>query len=491
MNDAVLWLSEKLWGTPMIVLILALGGWFSARMLLPQLRRLGDMVKYLWSGGESTQGLSSFESFAMALGGRVGVGNIAGVATAIHFGGPGAVFWMWVTAFLGAAVALAESSLAQVWKEEINGEYRGGPAYYIEKGIGWKWLAVLYAVGTIFATVITGPTIQSFNIADSVHTAWSVPTWVSGLLVAGLFCLIVFGGMHRLGRVVGLVVPFMAGAYILLGIVVLVLNAEAVPGMFGLIFRSAFGGEPILGGMLGAVIMWGVRRAIYSSEVGTGSAAQAAAAAEVSHPAQQGLAQAFSAYVDTLFVCTVTALIILSSGTYNVVNPAGETLVSQAPGVEPGSAYTQAAIDAVLPGLGAGFVAVALFFFAFTTLLSFGFYAETNIDYLMRGRRGQRAVVTLARLGLAASIVVGALRSSDFAWSLADVGLGIYTWVNLVALVILAPKAIAVMRDYDRQRKEGKEPVFDPEAIGIHNAPVWAEINRRRVARRAEEVTNP
>lgn len=483
MLEITTWISDTLWSTPMIVLVLGLGVWFSIRMLLPQFRRIADMVRYLVGGDESTQGLSSFESFAMALGGRVGVGNIAGVATAIHFGGPGAVFWMWVTAFVGAAVAIAESSLAQVWKEEINGEYRGGPAYYIEKGIGWKWLAVLYAIGTVFATVITGPTIQSFNIATSAETAFSIPAWVMGVLVAGLFCLVVFGGMHRLGRTVGLIVPFMAAAYIILGIVVLVLNADAVPEMFGLIFRSAFGGEAMFGGMLGAVVLWGVRRAIYSSEVGTGSAAQSAAAAEVSHPVKQGLAQGFSAYVDTLFVCTITALMILSSGTYNVVGPDGETVVEHAPGLEAGPDFTQAAIDAVLPGWGAGFIAVAMFFFAFTTLLSFGFYAETNIDYLMRGGRSQRIAVTVARIGLAGSILLGALRSSDFAWSLADVGLGFYTWVNLVALVILAPKAIAVVRDYDRQRREGKDPVFDPEAVGIHNAPVWKEIARRREER--------
>ncbi|WP_307781289.1 alanine/glycine:cation symporter family protein [Agilicoccus flavus] len=424
--------------------------------------------------------MSSFQSFAMALGGRVGVGNIAGVATAIHFGGPGAMFWMWMTAFVGSAVAVVESSLAQVWKQEVNGEYRGGPAYYIEKGLGLKWLAALYALATVFACTITGPSIQAYNIAESVDNAWGVDPRITGLVVALLFCAVALGGMKRIGKVCGLVVPIMAAAYVLLGVVMLVLNSDAVPAMFGLIFRSAFGGEAMFGGMLGAVIMWGVRRAIYSSEAGTGSGAQASAAAEVSHPVKQGLAQGFSVYVDTLFVCTVTGLMILSTNSYNVAGPDGSMIVEYLPGLEAGPAYTQTAIDSVFPGLGSGFIAVAMFFFAFTTLLSFGFYADTNIAYLLRTHRRGRAINTVFQLVLAASILLGSFRSSEFAWALADIGIGLYTWINLIALVFLAPKAVAVFKDYERQRRAGQDPVFDPETVGITNAPVWAAVARRR-----------
>ncbi|WP_141494586.1 alanine/glycine:cation symporter family protein [Kytococcus schroeteri] len=471
--------NEWLWSQYMIFLILALGAGFSLFLLFPQLRRLPDMITALKEGGDSKRGLSPFQSFAIALGGRVGVGNIVGVATAIHFGGPGAVFWMWVTAFLGATVAIAESSLAQVWKREVNGEYRGGPAYYIEQGLGWKWLAVLYAIGTIFATTFTGPSIQSFSISDSNLAAFHVPMWVSGAVVAGLFCLVTFGGMHRLGRVTEMVVPFMAGAYILVGLAMMVLRAGDVPDMFGLIFRSAFGGEAMFGGMLGAVIMWGVKRAIYSSEVGTGSAAQASAAAEVSHPVKQGLAQGFSAYVDTLFVCTITALMILLTKSYNVADPDGKMIVEYMPGENPGANYTQAAIDSVFPGFGPAFVAVAMFFFAFTTLLSFGFYAETNVAYLLKEHRWQPVAIAVARVLLAVSIVLGSLRSSETAWAWADLGLGFYTWVNLIALVMLSPVVLKVFRDYDRQRKEGVDPVFNPRDIGIDNAPVWDDVLAR------------
>lgn len=478
-SDLVDQIVTILWSTPMVVLILLLGLYFTVRLAVPQVRRIGDMVRYLVKGGESERGVSSFEALSMALGGRIGTGNIAGVATAIGFGGPGAMFWMWVTALAGSAVAIAESSLAQLWKEEVNGEYRGGPAYYIEKGLKLKWLAVLYAIGTVFATTITGPSIQAFNIADSAHTAWGIDQRIVGVIVAALFCAVVFGGMKRIGKVCGIVVPFMALAYLVLGIVVLVVNADQVPAMFGLIFRSAFGGEAMFGGMLGAIIMWGVKRAVYSSEAGTGSGAQAAAAAEVSHPVKQGLAQGFSVYVDTLLVCTITGLMMLVTNSYNVVTEEGTKIVEYLPGVEAGPAFTQYAIDHSISGFGAPFIAVAMFFFAFTTLLSFGFYADTNIAYLLRRSRWERRVSLLFQAVLAISIILGSYRSSDFAWSLADLGLGFYTWVNLIALVFLTRVAIKLFQDYERQRRAGVDPVFDPDDIGVSNAPLWHEIGAR------------
>lgn len=464
-----------MWSLPMVIVILLIGVWFSIRMAAPQIRLVKDMVGQLVGGGKSSAGISSFQSFAMALGGRIGVANIAGVATAIYTGGPGALFWMWMTAFLGAPVAIAESSLAQLWKRKVEGEYRGGPAYYITAGLGprWAWLAAVYAAATVFATTLTGPQIQANAVSASTTEAWGIdPLWV-GITIAVLFCVVVFGGMHRLGTVVGYVVPFIAGAYILLGVVVVAIQWAEIPGMLGLIVSSAFGADAAFGGMLGAAIAWGVRRAIYSSEVGTGSSAQAAAAADVSHPVKQGLAQGFSAYMDTLFVCTVTGLMILSTGSYNVMGPDGELVVENLEGVEEGPAFTQIAIDSVLPYFGPPFVAIAMFFFAFTTLLSFGFYAETNVSYLMKRGRARSMTITVVRLLLAASIVFGAVQTSEFAWELADLGVGLYTWTNILALVLLSPIAIKLVKDYDRQRREGLDPVFDPSAVGITNAPVW------------------
>jgi len=472
--------NELLWSLPMVVGLLALGLYFTVRMGAPQVRLLKDMVGQLVGGGSSSAGISSFQAFAMALGGRIGVGNIAGVAAAIHLGGPGALFWMWVTAIVGAPVALVESSLAQLYKHKVRGEYRGGPAYYILEGLGrnWRWLAVAYAAATVFATVFTGPQIQANAVTAATREAWGWdPLWV-GLGMAVLFCVIVFGGMHRLGRTVGLVVPFMAGAYILVGLIVVALAWREVPAMFGLIFSSAFAADSAYAGMLGAAISWGVRRAVYSTEIGTGSGAQASAAAHVSHPVKQGLAQSFSAYVDTLFVCTMTGLMILATNSFNVLGPDGRTpVVEHVPGVEEGPAWVQLAIDAVLPSVGPSFVAIAVFLFSFTTLLSFAFYAETNLAYLIPGRPAQRAAIALARLLLAGSMVFGAVQSSATVWGFADFGVGLYTWVNILALILLSPVAIRLMRDYDRQRRAGRDPVLDPSAIGVGNALLWDQIH--------------
>ena len=480
METFVSTVNSIMWSLPMVVILLLIGVYFTIRMGAPQLRLIRDMVGQLFHGGTSSAGISSFQSFSMALGGRIGVANIAGVAVAIHLGGPGALFWMWITAILGAPVAIAESSLAQLYKHKVGGEYRGGPAYYILEGLGrhWRGLAVAYAAATVFATTLTGPQIQANAVTAATTEAWGLdPLWV-GIGMAVLFCVVVFGGMHRVGRVAGYVVTVMAAAYILVGVLVVAIMWQQVPAMFGLIFSSAFAAESAYAGMLGAAISWGVRRAIYSTEIGTGSGAQASAAANVSHPVKQGLAQGFSAYIDTLFVCTVTGLMILATNSFNVVGPDEKTpIVTHLPGVEEGPAFTQIAIDSVLPHFGPPMVAVAVFLFAFTTLLSFAFYAETNLAYLIPNLTVQGVAITLARLLLACSMVFGATQTSAFSWGLADLGVGLYTWVNILALVLLSGMAIKLVKDYDRQRKAGEDPVFDPAVLGIENAPLWSQIH--------------
>ncbi|MDY6054515.1 alanine/glycine:cation symporter family protein [Micrococcus sp.] len=472
--------NEIMWSLPMVFGLLALGVYFTIRMAAPQFRLIKDMVGQLIGGGSSSAGVSSFQAFAMALGGRIGVGNIAGVAAAIYLGGPGAILWMWVTALFGAPVALAESSLAQLYKHKVRGEFRGGPAYYILEGLGrnWRWLAVAYAAAAVFASVITGPQIQANAVTAATSEAWGWdPLWV-GLGMAALFCLVVFGGMHRLARTVGLVVPFMAAAYIVVGLIVMIAMWQALPAMFGLIFSSAFGMNSLYGGLLGAAIAWGVRRAVYSTEIGTGAGAQASAAAHVSHPVKQGLAQAFSAYVDTLFVCTMTALMIMATNSFNVLSPDDQSLITEhLPGTEEGPAYVQNAVDAVLPTFGPSFVALAVFLFSFTTLLSFSFYAETNLAYLIPNKRVQKATITVARVALALSMVYGSVQTSAFVWSLADFGVGIYTWVNILALVLLSPVTIRLFKDYDRQRRAGQDPVLNPREIGVENAALWEQVH--------------
>lgn len=466
-----------LWGIVMILLCLGVGLLFTLSLRFFQVRLIKDMVKNLLGGKSSQQGISSFQGFAMALGGRIGVGNIAGVATAICFGGPGAVFWMWVYAFLGAGSAFAESTLAQVWKEEINGEYRGGPAYYIEKGTGIKALAVLFAIAGLIANALTGPTIQAFNVAESVNNAFGIPALATGCVVAALFAFVIFGGMKRIGSVAEKIVPVMAGLYILLMLIVLVVNFKNVPAMFGLIFTSAFNMNAVFGAIWGQTIMWGVKRGVYSSEAGMGSGSQASAAAEVSHPVKQGLAQSFSVYVDTLFICTATALMILSTGMYNVAGAEeGTFIIENLPGVAAGTGYTQAAIDTLVPGLGSAFLAVAIFFFAFTTILSFGFYADSNMAYLFKNSKNLNGLQVVIKLILIVMIVFGSVKSSTLAWNMADVGVGLCAWINLLALILLVKPVLKLMKDYEYQKKLGLDPVFQPEMCGINNAPLWDKI---------------
>ncbi len=469
-------ISGLLWSNGLIYLCLGAGVYFSLLMKFPQLRLFKEMVRQLFKGKDSIKGISSFQGFAMALGGRVGIGNIAGTATAIYFGGPGAVFWMWLIAFLGSGSAYIESALAQVWKQDITGDYSGGPAYYIEKGLKNKPFAILFAIATIVATGFTGPGVQAFNIADSAKNAFGISPTITGIMVAALFAFVFFGGIKRVGKVAEIVVPFMATAYILLALVILFVNIKDIPAIIALIFSSAFNLNATFGAIFGNTIMWGVKRGLYSNEAGHGTGAQAAAAAEVSHPAKQGLVQAFSVYVDTLFVCTATAVMILSTGSYNVVNSAGGFLIEKLPGVEGGTAFAQEAINSLIPGLGSPFIAIAIFFFAFTTLLAFGVYVESNVAYIFKNNKHFKTILLIVKMILVISIFYGTIRTSMAAWNLADIGVGIIVWLNIIAIILLTKPGLATLKDYEEQKKMGLDPVFIPERCGIKDAEIWNEI---------------
>lgn len=460
------------WGAPLILLCLGTGVLFSLWSRFLQVRHLKGMVTQLWQGQASDSGISSFQGFAMALGGRVGTGNIAGVATAIAMGGPGAMFWMWAIAFLGAGSAFIEAALAQVWKEKVGGEYRGGPSYYIERGLGMRWYGVLFAVVTVLSCGLLLPGIQSNSIAAATQSALKVPVWASGLLTTGLLALIIFGGVKRIGRVAELAVPFMALGYMIMAVIIVVIDWRRVPEILRLIFSSAFGLDAAFGGIVGSAIAWGVKRGIFSNEAGQGTGPQAAAAAEVAHPAQQGLVQAFSVYVDTLGVCTATGLMVLLTGQYNVADGRGGFLLHQIPGVEHGPLYTQRAVDTILPGFGPGFVAVALFFFAFTTLMAYAYYAESNVAYLLRGRSAAWGIAGI-RLGLLAMTLFGAVKTASLMWALGDIGVALMAWLNLVAILLLGRTGIKVLKDYEGQVSRGEPLRFDPESLGIPNTSCW------------------
>ena len=501
MEAFLAWLNGIIWSNALIALCLGAGLWFTFRTRVMQVRGFAEMCRLTVTGQKSDAGVSSFQALAISMAGRMGIGNIAGVATAIAYGGPGAVFWMWVMGFLGASTSYIECTLAQIYKEkDAEGRYRGGPAYYIEKAMGLKWYAMLFAIATIVATGLLLPGVQANAIADSASNvlcgsdaglcaaaggAGALKLWI-GLAVAALLALIIFGGIKRIATFAEVVVPFMALAFILMAVTVMVMNADKVPGMFADIFSSAFGAHAAFGAIIGQAIAWGVKRGIYANEAGQGTGPHAAAAAEVSHPAKQGYVQAFAIYFDTMLVCTSTAFLLLSTGMYNtfrvVVEDGRETLqaiVSGVPGVQPseGAQFTQAAVESVLPGWGAGFVALALFFFAFTTIMAYYYMAETNLTYVAGVRKTHPMATLLLRLGIIAMVVFGAYHNAAMAWTLGDIGVGLMAWLNIIAILILQKPALAALRDYERQKKLGMDPVFDPEALGIRNAGFWTGKN--------------
>jgi AGCS family alanine or glycine:cation symporter len=472
MEQIVNAINDLVWSNALIILCLGAGIYFSISTKFLQVRFFKEMIRLLFDGKSSEKGVSSFQAFAIAISGRVGTGNIAGVATAIAMGGPGALFWMWAIAFLGAASAFVEATLGQIYKEVKDGQYRGGPAYYIEKGMGMKWYAVTFAIATIISTALLLPGVQSNSIALGVKSAFNIPVAYTGAVVCLLLAMIIFGGVKRIGKVAEIVVPFMAGGYILMALIIIGINFDKIPETFGLIFRSAFDLEPAFAGIFGMTVAWGVKRGIYSNEAGQGTAPHPAAAAETSHPVKQGLVQAFSVYVDTLFVCTATGLMILFTNKYNVLNPKGGFLAENVPGMAVGAEFTQNAVNTVFPSLGAAFVSIALFFFAFTTIMAYYYIAETNLSFLLE-KGGKKWIIQGLRVMILIATFYGAVKTAALAWTIGDIGVGIMAWLNIVAILILRKKAFATLKDYEKQRAEGKDPVFVAKEVGIENATEW------------------
>ena len=475
MEALVSYLNSIIWSSALIYLCLGTGLYFSLRTRFLQLRHFRHMIKLMFEGRSSDAGVSSFQALAISLSGRVGTGNIAGVATAIAIGGPGAVFWMWTVAFFGASTAYVEATLAQIYKEkDENGNYRGGPAYYIEKAMKQKWYAWTFAVATIVAMGFCLPGIQSNSIVAAVETAWSVPAeFTAGFLAIGL-ALIIIGGVKRIAHFAQVAVPLMALGYIAISLVVVVINIDMVPAVFKLIVSSAFGLDAGYGAIIGLAVQWGVKRGVYSNEAGQGSGPHPAAAAEVSHPVKQGLVQAFSVYIDTLLICSATAFMILLTGMYNVENADGGFLYEGMPNAVAGPAYVQAAFDTILPGFGSSILAIALLFFAFTTIVAYYYIAETNVMYINR-KVHRPWLANLLKLLVLTSVVYGGIKSADLAWALGDVGVGIMAWLNIVAIIILQKPAMLALKDYESQLDDGLDPVFDPVKAGIENADFWVK----------------
>lgn len=514
-ENIVAFLNELVWSKPLVYGLLFTGIFFSLMMRFFQVRHFKEMIRLMFQGEKSPSGISSFQAIAMSLAGRVGTGNIVGVSTAIFIGGPGAVFWMWMSAFLGASSAFIESTLGQIFKREVNGEYRGGPAYYIEYGIGGK-LGKLYGLAFAIVTIISAglllPGVQANAIASSMNNAFNIPNWVVTVIVVIILALIIFGGLRSIANVATAVVPFMAVIYILMAIIIIMINIQAVPALFAEIFKSAFGLQSAFGGIVGAMIEIGVKRGLFSNEAGQGTGPHPASAAEVSHPAKQGLVQSFSVYVDTLFVCTATALIILLSGTYNVTDGQnnangtphliknGGVFVENTDGSKDYSGtamYVQAGIDKAFhgsgyhfdthfSGIGSYFVAIALFFFAFTTIIAYYYIAETNVAYITRKQNNQTTNIAfiLIRLGIIIATLYGGIKTADVAWALGDLGAGLMAWLNIIAIWILHKPAIEALKDYEVQKSRlgsGYHALYKPDAKKLPNAIFWLKTYPERL----------
>ncbi|WP_346836544.1 alanine/glycine:cation symporter family protein [Microbulbifer sp. SAOS-129_SWC] len=465
-GNAITWggLGGFWWLGILIVALLPAGLYFTWHSRFIQFRHFGHMlhVMRLSLRKEHGDSVSSFEAFATSAAARVGTGNIAGVAVAITAGGPGAVFWMWIVAWVGMATSFVENTLAQVYKErgEEHGTFRGGPAYYIEKGLGhnWKWLSVLFSIFLVICFGFVFNAVQANAMASAIHGAWGINPLLVGALVAILAAIIVFGGIHSIGRFAGIVVPFMALAYILVALYVIFTNLGELPQVFAHIFGNAFGMEQAGAGAFGAVVANGIKRGLFSNEAGMGSSPNVGAVADVKHPVIQGYVQMASVFLDTILICTATASIILLADMHSVGTVEGVTL-------------TQDALASEVGSWGGSFVAIALLFFAFTSIIANYYYAETNIFFLWHTRTSifcYRALYIL--FILFGAWIAASGRSDNFAllWSMADMSMGFMASANLLAILLLSGVAFKVLGDYEAQLAKGiAEPVFDARQYNI------------------------
>ena len=455
LNSAIGSINDFLWTYIIIVVLVGCGLWFTLMTGFIQLRALPEMVRLLAGDlGRRPSGrkaISSFQAFCVSTASRVGVGNIAGVAIAIVTGGPGAVFWMWVIAFIGTATGFVESTLAQIYKiPRGHGLFHGGPAYYIQNALGQPDIAKLFAVLISVTFGLIYVSVQANTIALSMEKAFGADTYMMGGILAVLSGAVIFGGIHRIAGFTTLLVPLMAGIYLLIALAVIILHIEEVPGMFALILHDAFRPQAAVGGGIGTVILTGVRRGLFSNEAGEGSIPNAAATAHVTHPVKQGLVQAFGVYVDTWFVCSATAFIVLLTGQYTI---GGETT---------GIALAQDSLASVFGSGASSLLAILIFLFAFSSVVGNYYYGEINIHFF--GQNTHLALI-LYRIAVIGMVFFGCIAALPLVWNLADLFMAMICLTNLYALARLAPRARIALRDYSEQKRAGKNPVFNPAVM--------------------------
>lgn len=453
-----------IWSYVLIALLIILGLFFTFRTGFVQFRLFKEMFRLLTEGASTRnkdkKTVSSFQAFCISTASRVGTGNLAGVAIAIASGGPGAVFWMWLIALIGAGSSFIESTLAQIYKVEDGDSYRGGPAYYMAKGLNAKWMGVIFSVLITLSFGFVFNAVQSNTITLAFANAFALDRSILGYILVVLTGLIIFGGVHRVAKATEIIVPIMAIAYVLIALFVVLKNISLLPSIFSLIFKDAFGIQSVMGGTLGSVISMGIKRGLFSNEAGMGSAPNAAATAEVTHPVKQGLIQTLGVFTDTLLICSATAFMILISGVYT----------SSGTGIE----LTQNALSSQVGSWGNTFIAICIFLFAFSSIIGNYYYGETNIEFIS----SNKLFLTIYRFLVLGMVLFGATSEIKIVWDMADLFMGLMAIINLIAITLLHKQAILALKDYILQKKQGLEPVFSTDCIpGLKNAECWAPID--------------
>lgn len=457
--------NDFLWTYILIAMLLIIGIYFTFKTKFVQFRYLGEMIKLLGDGvsrsdKNNKKKISSFQAFCISTASRVGTGNLAGIAIAITVGGPGAIFWMWIIALIGSASSFIESTLAQVYKQKDGkGAYIGGPAYYMEKALNKKWMGIIFSILITIAFGFMFNSVQSNTISNAFNEAFGFNKTIIGITLTLVTIFVIFGGVQRVAKVSEIIVPVMSILYILISIYVIITNITKLPSVFSLIFKNAFGINQIFGGTLGATLMNGIKRGLFSNEAGMGSAPNAAATAEVSHPVKQGLIQTLGVFTDTILICSCTAFIILLSD----IDLTSTNLT--------GIQLTQAALSSQIGSWGSSFIAICVLLFAFSSIIGNYYYGESNIEFLSN----KKIYLTIYRICVVAMIMLGSVASLDLVWNLADVFMALMAITNLIAIIMLSNIAFKVLKDYDNQKKQGiKNPIFKASSIkNLKNVSEW------------------
>ena len=471
LNKLILLVNDFIWTYVLIAMLIVIGLYFTFKTKFVQFGNIKEMFKLLGEGTSSkdtSKGqVSSFQAFCIGTASRVGTGNLAGVASAIAIGGPGAVFWMWLIALIGSASAFIESTLAQIYKVKDGDSFRGGPAYYMEKGLKKKWMGIAFSILIIICFGFAFNSVQSNTITAAFYSTFNTNKLIVGIILTVLTLIIIFGGVNRIAKISSILVPIMAVAYIVIALFIIIMNFNQIPSLFKTIFENAFGIKQVVGGGIGAAPLQGIKRGLFSNEAGMGSAPNAAATATVSHPVKQGLIQTLGVFTDTLIICTSTAFIILLSGV---------PLDGSVKGIE----LTQMALVSQVGSWGGTFISICILLFAFSSIIGNYYYGETNIQFITENK----VVLYVYRILVAAMVLFGSIASMDLVWNIADVFMGLMAILNLIAIVLLSKIAIKALQDYTAQKKAGKDPVFYASSIPELGDEVeeWREDEKEAIA---------